>query len=104
MKVPRKQDQTPLELKRILETTEMRVLRKQDQTPLELKRLLKTAEVKVLMKTAGRTLLGRVRSEDIRCICKVEEINTWVKQRKSKWNDHINRITKHRIVRIARDK
>jgi hypothetical protein len=58
----------------------------------------------VLRKTAGRTLLGRVRSEDIRRICKVKEINSCVKRRKNEWNDHISRMTEYRTVRIARDK
>jgi hypothetical protein len=63
-----------------------------------------TTEMAVLRKTAGKTLLDRVRSKDIRCICRVEEIKTCVKRRKNEWNDHINRVTEHCIVRIARDK
>jgi hypothetical protein len=59
--------------------------------------------MKVLMKNAGRSLLNRERSEDITRICKVEETSTWVKRRKSEWND-IKRMTENRIVRIARDK
>jgi hypothetical protein len=61
-----------------------------------------TTEMAVLRKTAGRTLLDRVRS--MRRTCRVEEIKTWVRRRKNEWNDHINKVTEHCIVRIARDK
>jgi hypothetical protein len=55
-----------------------------------------------------QNILVRVRSEDIRWICKVEEINTWVKRRKSEWNDHINRLKntvlwEQREIRIQQD-
>jgi hypothetical protein len=46
-------------------------------------RLLEATEMKVLSKIAGRTLLGMVRRRDIRRMSKEEEINTWVKRRKS---------------------
>jgi hypothetical protein len=58
--------------------------------------------MKVLRKIGGRTL--DTVSEDIRRICKIEEINTCVKRMKSEWNDHINRMTEHSPLGIARDK
>lgn len=40
------------------------------------KRLLETTEIIVLRNTAGKTLLYRERSDNIRTTCKVEDINS----------------------------
>ena len=69
------------------------------------KRLLETTEIKVLRGIAGKTLLDRETSENIRRTCEIEEdINCWVLKRKKQWNEHISRMEEKRIVRIARDK
>ena len=69
------------------------------------KRLLETTEMKVLRGIAGKTLLDRETSENIRRTCGIEEdINCWVLKRKKQWNEHISRMKEERIVRIARDK
>uniref|UniRef100_A0A6P7G326 Uncharacterized protein LOC114333346 n=1 Tax=Diabrotica virgifera virgifera TaxID=50390 RepID=A0A6P7G326_DIAVI len=59
-------------------------------------RLLETAEMKVLRKITNHTLKDRVRSEEMRTRCVIEEINIW--------KHNIGRMTENRIVRIARDK
>ena len=69
------------------------------------KRLLKTTKTKVLRGIAGKILLNRETSENIRRTCGIEEdINCWVLKRKKQFNEHISRMEKKRIVRIARDK
>lgn len=68
------------------------------------KRLLETCEMKVLRKIAGKTLLDRERSDNIRKMCGVEEVNEWILRRKHEWNAHIDRMDHERMVRIARDK
>lgn len=60
--------------------------------------------MKILRKIAGKTLCDRETNGNIRRICEVENVNTWVKNRKQEWNQHINRMTEQRIVKIARDK
>lgn len=67
-------------------------------------RLLETAEMKTLRKIAGKTLMDRERSENIRSACNVDNINKWIHGRKQDWNDHISRMTDNRIVKIVRDK
>lgn len=67
-------------------------------------RYLETSEMRTLRKIAGKTLWDRETSESIRRICEVDNVNTWVKNRKREWNQHINRMTEQRIVKIARDK
>ena len=34
----------------------------------------------------------------------IDKINDWVLERKKKWNEHIDRMTEERIVKITRDK
>ena len=68
------------------------------------KRILETCEMKVLRKIAGKTLLDRERSDNIKRTSKVENINEWILGRKHEWNAHISRMDQERIVRIARDK
>ncbi|XP_044744651.1 uncharacterized protein LOC123306625 [Coccinella septempunctata] len=67
-------------------------------------RYLETSEMKTLRKIAGKTLWHRETNESIRRICEVDNVNTCVKNRKREWNQHINRMTEQRIVKIARDK
>ena len=68
------------------------------------KQILETTEMKVVRKIAGRTLFDRKRSEEIRRMCKIDNINDWVLQRKRNWNEHISRMTDDRIVKTSRDK
>lgn len=68
------------------------------------RQLLETTEMRVLRRIAGKTLLDRERSEDIRKTCIVENVNHWVLGRKREWNAHIGRMDENRMVRIARDK
>ena len=46
------------------------------------KQILETTEMKVVRKIAGRTLFDRKRSEEIRRMYKIHNINDWVLQRK----------------------
>ncbi|XP_030760558.1 uncharacterized protein LOC115885711 [Sitophilus oryzae] len=65
---------------------------------------LETGEMKILRKIAGKTLLDRERSDNIKQTCKVGSINEWVLSRRREWNEHIGRMDEGRIVRSARDK
>ncbi|XP_065170188.1 uncharacterized protein [Atheta coriaria] len=68
-------------------------------------RLLTTAEMRTLRNIDGKTLLDRIKNEDIRRACNnIEDITQWCKRRKIEWNEHIERMDETRIVRIARDK
>ena len=68
------------------------------------KRILETAEMKIARRIAGKTLMDRIRSDNIRQTCGIDKINDWILDRKKKWNEHIDRMTEERIVKITRDK
>ena len=70
---------------------------------LKTKQILETTEMKVVRKIAGRTLFDRKRSEEIRRMSKIDNINDCL-QRKRNWNEHIPRMTDDRIVKTSRDK
>ena len=66
------------------------------------KRLLETTKMKVLRGIAGKTLLDRETSENIRRTCRIEEdINCWVLKRKKQLNEHISRMDEKRKVRSS---
>ena len=48
--------------------------------------------------------MDRIRSDNIRQTCGIDKINDWILDRKKKWNEHIDRMTEERIVKITRDK
>ena len=48
--------------------------------------------------------MDRTRSDNIRQTCGIDKVNDWVLERKKKWNEHIDRMTEERIVKITRDK
>ncbi|XP_057671965.1 uncharacterized protein LOC130903732 [Diorhabda carinulata] len=68
------------------------------------KRIIEIAEIKVLRRIAGKTLLDRERSENIRRFCEIDDVNEWVLSRKKDWNEHISRMDNNRVVKTARDK
>ncbi|XP_056629875.1 uncharacterized protein LOC130440639 [Diorhabda sublineata] len=69
------------------------------------KRMMGTAEIKVLHRIAGKTLLDRERSENIRRLCKIDHVNEWVLSRKEReWNEHISCMDNNRLVKITRNK
>lgn len=51
-----------------------------------------------------RYLLNRKRSHNIRQSYSIENINKWVLQRKIQWNQHMSRMTGHKLIKNARDK
>ena len=59
--------------------------------------------MKIARRIAGKTLMDRIRRENIRQTCGIDKINDWVLERK-KWNEHIDCMIRERIVKITRDK
>ncbi|XP_015182496.1 PREDICTED: uncharacterized protein LOC107069571 [Polistes dominula] len=68
------------------------------------RQIMEATEMKIVRRIAGKSLWYRVRSEDLRKACQIENINDWVLSRKVEWNDHITRMTDDRVVKISRDK
>ena len=91
-------------LKPKLEFTRLQLDPYAAETRLETSKKIETTEMKIARRTAGKTLTDRERSDNIRQICGVDQINDWVLERNKKWNEHIDRVTEERIVKITRDK
>lgn len=66
------------------------------------KRIMRTTEMKTLRSIAGVTLHDRVRSDNIRETCKIQDVVRWVRTRRRNWNDHINRMDDNRLANIVR--
>lgn len=67
------------------------------------KSALRTSEMRILRTICGKTLLDRIRNETIRTECETEDIVRWTRKRRRMWNEHINRMTDDRLVKIARN-
>lgn len=67
------------------------------------KQLLETTEMRILGRISGNSLFDRNKSENISRACHVKNINGWITKRDQECNDHINRMSEDRLVRIARD-
>lgn len=59
--------------------------------------------MKIRTKSTWKVLLDRERSEDVRKICIIDNINDWVLYIKIEQNKHINRMAENEIVRITRN-
>lgn len=64
--------------------------------------LMRTVEMKTLRTIQGKTLHDRIRNEDIRQQCEIQDIGRWVRQRRRFWNKHIKRMEDSRLVKAAK--
>lgn len=60
--------------------------------------------MKIVRILSGKTLRDTERSENMIRTCWIDNINDRTLDRKIKWNEHIDQMTKERVVKIARDK
>lgn len=66
------------------------------------KGLLNVSEMKTLRRIVGKTRIDRVRNEEVRDTCGVEDISEWVKKRRRQWDEHVERMGEDRIVKRAK--
>lgn len=64
--------------------------------------MMRTVEMKTLRSIQGKTIYDRVRNEDIRMQCGIQDIGRWVRQRRRFWNKHIKRMEDNRLVKNAK--
>jgi hypothetical protein len=65
---------------------------------------METNERRRMRKRAGETRFSRIKTQDARRQCNVQEIGEWITRRRNKWNQHVSRMAPERIVRDVRDK
>lgn len=65
--------------------------------------MLESLEMRIIRRVTNKTLRDRERSEDVRRICNIENINQGIKVRKVKWYQRIGRLINNRVVRVATD-
>jgi hypothetical protein len=59
--------------------------------------------MKILRKITDKTIADKIRIEDIRELCGVENVCKWVNLRRKEWDEHITRMRDNRVVKIIRD-
>lgn len=67
------------------------------------KQKMNTVEMKVLRSIKGLTLRDRQTNSSIREQCNIQSINKWVKVRKKKWSEHVDRMSPNRLANICRN-
>ncbi|XP_050516829.1 uncharacterized protein LOC126891647 [Diabrotica virgifera virgifera] len=64
--------------------------------------MMRTLEMGTLRSIQGQTLCDRIRSENIRQNCEIQDIGKWVRQRRKYWNKRIKRMEDNRLVKSAK--
>ena len=63
--------------------------------------LLQTAEMRVIRAIQGKTLLDKIRNEDLRATCGIQDIVSWVRVRRREWAAHVERMDEDRLPKIV---
>ena len=53
--------------------------------------------MKIARRIAGKILMDRERSDNIRQTCGIDKINDWVLEIKKKWHEHIDCMTEKEL-------
>jgi hypothetical protein len=64
--------------------------------------LLRTTERKTIRAIHGKTLRDKIRSEHLRHLSGIQDINKWTEVRRREWDAHVGRMD-NRLAKIARD-
>lgn len=67
------------------------------------KRYVRSTEMRILRNITGHTLRDRIRNDEIRQKCNVQDVVRWIRKRRREWNDHVTRMPNNRLPKIARD-
>jgi hypothetical protein len=65
--------------------------------------LFRTTEMKTIRAIYGKTLRDKIRSDHLRHLSGIQDINKWTEARRREWNAHVGRMKDNRMAKIARD-
>lgn len=69
---------------------------------IKMKRILRTTEMRTLRAIRGVTLRDRMRNEQIRQDCDIQNIVRWSRARRRHWRDHMDRMTPLRLAKLVK--
>jgi hypothetical protein len=64
---------------------------------------LRTIEMKTRRAIHGKTLRDKIRSDHLRHLSAIQDINKWTEARRREWDAHVGRMEDNRLAKIARD-
>lgn len=67
------------------------------------KQKMNNVEMKVLRSIKGITLRDRQTNSSIREQCNIQDVNKWVKTRKKKWDEHVDRMRPDQLANISKN-
>jgi hypothetical protein len=91
---------------RIYKTTVRPVLTYASETRAETactQQLFRTTEMKTIRAIYGKTLRDKIRSDHLRHLSGIQDINKWTEARRREWDAHVGRMEDNRLAKIARD-
>ena len=65
--------------------------------------LLRTIEMKTVRAIHGKMLRDKIRSDHLRHLSAIHDINKWTETRRREWDAHMGRMKDNRLAKIARD-
>jgi stage III sporulation protein SpoIIIAA len=65
--------------------------------------LLQTTEMKIIRAIHGETLRDKIRSDQLRQLCGIQDIIKWANVRRREWVAHVERMEDNRVGKITRD-
>ena len=60
-----------------------------------------TPPMRVIRAIQGKTLLDKIRNEDLRATCGIQDIVSWVRVRRREWAAHVKRMDEDRLPKIV---
>jgi stage III sporulation protein SpoIIIAA len=59
--------------------------------------------MKTIRTIHGKTLRDKIRSDHLRYLSAIQDINKWTEARRREWDAHVGRMEDNRPAKIARD-
>lgn len=66
--------------------------------------MMETNETRTLRKRVGKKRFSRIKTQDVRRQCNVQEIGEWITRRRDERNEYVSRMAPERIARAVTDK
>jgi hypothetical protein len=65
--------------------------------------LFRTTEMKTIRAIHGKTIRDKIRSDHLRHLSAIQDINKWTEARRREWDADVGRMEDNRLTKIARD-
>ena len=64
--------------------------------------LLRTTEMKIIRAIHGKTLRDKIRSDQLRQLSRIQDINKWANVQRREWDAHVDRMEENHFAKTVR--